>query len=42
VLVAYANSIEEIKELWPEASSIDVEEVEKVVFTDRFKKPDWY
>lgn len=42
VLVAYANSIEEIKELWPESSSIDVQEVEKVVFTDRFKKPDWY
>lgn len=42
VLVAYATSIEEIKELWPEASSIDVQEVEKVIFTDRFKKPDWY
>ena len=42
VLVAYVTTIEELKELWPEASSIDVEEVEKVVFTDRFRKPDWY
>lgn len=42
ILVAYANSVEEIKNLWPEASSIEVQEVEKVVFTDRFKRPDWY
>ena len=42
ILVAYATNVEEIKKLWPEASSIEVQEVEKVVFTDRFKSPDWY
>nr|DAL15018.1 MAG TPA_asm: hypothetical protein [Caudoviricetes sp.] len=26
--------------LWPEASSIEYEEVNKIVFSDRFPKPD--
>lgn len=42
VLVAYINSIEELKDLWPEASNIESEEVDKVFFSDRFPKPDWY
>lgn len=42
VLVAYINSIEELNNLWPEASNIECEEVNKIVFSDRFPKPDWY
>lgn len=42
VLVAYINSIEELKDLWPEASNIESEEVDKIFFSDRFPKPDWY
>lgn len=42
VLVAYANSTEELKELWPEASNIESKEVDKILFSDRFPKPDWY
>lgn len=42
VLVAYIGSIEELNGLWPEASNIECEEVDKIVFSDRFPKPDWY
>lgn len=42
VLVAYANSIKELKDLWPEASNIESKEVDKIFFSDRFPKPDWY
>lgn len=42
VLVAYINSIEELKALWPEASNIESEEVDKILFSNRFPKPDWY
>lgn len=42
ILVAYVDSIEELKELWPEADNIDAKECSKITFTDRFHKPDWY
>lgn len=42
VLVAYIDSIEELNGLWPEASNIESEEVDKIFFSDRFPKPDWY
>jgi hypothetical protein len=42
ILVAYADSIEQIKELWPDATNIDVMEApDQYTFTDRFPKPDW-
>jgi hypothetical protein len=28
--------------LWPEASDVYIEEVDKIFFSDRFPKPDWY
>lgn len=28
--------------LWSEASNVDIEEVDKILFSDRFPKPDWY
>lgn len=42
VLVAYINSVEELNSLWPEASNIECEEVDEIVFSDRFPKPNWY
>ena len=39
---AYADSIDDIKKLWPEAHEIEAEEVNEIVFTSRFPKPDWY
>jgi hypothetical protein len=42
IIVAYADSIEEILELWPEAENIDAEEAEDYEFTDRFPKPEWF
>lgn len=42
IVVAYADDIDEIYENWPEAEDIDYEEVDNYIFTDRFKKPDWF
>lgn len=42
ILVAYADSVEDIKRLWPTAIDIEWDEVEGIVFTSRFPKPDWY
>jgi len=42
IVVAFAEDEEEILRNWPEATHIDSEDVEKVTFTDRFPKPDWY
>lgn len=41
-LVAYADNVAQIKELWPEAYGIEAEEVQKIVFTTRLPKPKWY
>lgn len=41
-LVAYADKEAQIKELWPEAYDIDSNEVDKVEFTSRFPRPQWY
>ena len=42
ILVAYADNVEQINELWPEAYGIEAEEVQEIVFTTRFPKPEWY
>lgn len=42
IVVAYAENVEEIYKNWPEALDIEVEKVEKPVFSSRFPKPDWY
>lgn len=42
VLVAYVDNIDELMDLWPEASNIESEKVDKIFFSDRFQKPDWY
>ncbi len=42
VMIAYADTIDEIKELWPEAKIESVEEHDEIVFSERFPKPSWY
>lgn len=41
-IVAYADDVEEIRELWPEACNIETENVDRIEFTGRFPKPEWY
>jgi len=41
-LIAYADSEDDIKRLWPESYNIESEEVSEIVFTSRFPKPNWY
>ncbi|MNN15313.1 hypothetical protein D3C81_1284150 [compost metagenome] len=42
IVVAFAENEEEILLNWPEATHIDIEEVDGVTFSGRFPKPDWY
>lgn len=42
ILVAYAESLDEIYRLWPEATEIDIMEyTDKYTFTSRFQRPEW-
>lgn len=43
IIVAYADSTEQILELWPEAKEIDVMQDDRAeyLFTDRFPRPRW-
>ena len=41
-LVAYADNEAQVKELWPEAYDIESNKVDKVEFTSRFPRPEWY
>ena len=41
IVVAYADSEDQILEFWPEAKIIWVQERDSYLFTDRFPKPDW-
>lgn len=41
IIVAYADSVDEIMANWPEAIDLDIDEVWDYMFTDRFPKPDW-
>lgn len=42
ILIAYVDSVKELKELWPEAEKIDAEPCDSIAFTSRFLKPEWY
>ena len=41
-LVAYADNVEQIRELWPEARLVEPIEVDEIKFSDRFPKTKWY
>lgn len=42
ILVAYADNLEELLLNWPEAASLDIEEVSDYDFSSRFPKPTWF
>jgi hypothetical protein len=42
VLIAYVKSEQDILNQWPEAEIESFVEVDKIKFTDRFPKPDWW
>lgn len=45
ILISYADSVKDIKELWPEVNDSDfdfIEECDKITFTSRFPKPEWF
>lgn len=41
-IVAYLDNEKDIYDLWPEAYHIERQDADKIIFTDRFPKPDWY
>lgn len=42
-VVAYAESEEQLREYWPDASDVDEFQTDtSIVFSDRFPKPEWY
>ena len=42
ILVAYVDSVEHLKEMWPEAMDIKTDDVSEITFTSRFRQPEWY
>ena len=42
ILVCYIDTLDNLYKQWPEAENIDYEEIDKIEFTSRFPKPDWY
>lgn len=42
VVVAYADDEAEVLRNWPDAKSIEAEEVTSYSFTSRFPQPDWF
>lgn len=42
VVISYADSEDYILENWPEATDLDVTEVEGYMFTSRFPRPEWF
>lgn len=41
-VVAYVADENQIREFWPEATNIEIDEHAKIIFTDRFPRPDWW
>lgn len=42
IVIAYVQNEDQVREFWPEATHIDPEESDHIVFTDRFARPDWW
>lgn len=42
ILIAYADSVEQILESWPDAEALSSEVVDEYSFTERFPKPEWF
>jgi hypothetical protein len=42
IVIAYLRPEDSVTDWWPEASHIDSEPCDRIIFTDRFPRPDWY
>lgn len=42
ILVAYVDSLDDLYKQWPEATKVESEKVDKIEYSSRFPKPDWY
>lgn len=42
IIVTYADNEDYVYRYWPEASDLDIEEVEGYEFTGRFPRPEWF
>lgn len=42
VVVAYVENEGQVREFWLEASNVDVQDADSIIFTDRFERPDWW
>jgi hypothetical protein len=42
IVIAYLPQKSKLTEFWPEASEIDSEITESILYTDRFQKPEWW
>lgn len=42
ILVAFVETIDDLFALWPEADHVDSTIVDKIEFSGRFPKPNWY
>lgn len=42
IVIAYADDLAQVLELWPEATHVEAEEVDGYEFSDRFPRPKWF
>lgn len=42
ILVAYVDSLADLRKQWPEAENLEIQTAARVEFSTRFPRPDWY
>lgn len=42
ILVAYVDSLADLRKQWPEAENLEIQAAARVEFSTRFPRPDWY
>ena len=42
VVIAYVKDPLQVTHFWPEATNIEYESCDKILFSSRFQKPDWW
>ena len=42
IVICYLPAEASLTEFWPEANHVDETEEEKIVYSDRFAKPEWW
>ena len=41
IIICYLPKDEDLKKYWDDAFDVDAENAERIIYTDRFPKPDW-